>query len=113
MNFDNFNVHCVAGALKKYLRELPNPVIPVEMYNQFIDAASKSSQIITHFFLENDFNCAYHEVTDSVDQSVMMKVKKCMTARNNLCFHGNRILCIGRNILILLENYLADSVHWA
>jgi len=27
--------------LKKYLRELPNPVIPVEMYGLFIDAASK------------------------------------------------------------------------
>lgn len=43
LNLDNFNVHCVAGALKKYLRELPNPVIPVEMYSQFIDAASKFS----------------------------------------------------------------------
>jgi len=43
MNFDNFNVHCVAGALKKYLRELPNPVIPVEMYNKFIDAARTST----------------------------------------------------------------------
>jgi hypothetical protein len=41
LNLDNFNVHCVAGVLKKYLRELPNPVIPVEMYSYFIDAASK------------------------------------------------------------------------
>ncbi|KAL4237030.1 Phosphatidylinositol 3-kinase regulatory subunit gamma [Mactra antiquata] len=39
INLDNFNVHCVAGALKKYLRELPNPVIPVEMYSLFIDTA--------------------------------------------------------------------------
>lgn len=41
INLESFNVHCVAGALKKYLRELPNPVIPVEMYGLFIDTARK------------------------------------------------------------------------
>lgn len=41
LNLDSFTMYCVAGALKKYLRELPNPVIPVEMYSMFIDAASK------------------------------------------------------------------------
>ncbi|KAK3607153.1 hypothetical protein CHS0354_005281 [Potamilus streckersoni] len=40
INLESFNVHCVAGVLKKYLRELPNPVIPVEMYSQFITVAS-------------------------------------------------------------------------
>ncbi|XP_053394066.1 phosphatidylinositol 3-kinase regulatory subunit alpha-like isoform X1 [Mercenaria mercenaria] len=44
LNLDNFNVHCVAGALKKYLRELPNPVIPVEMYSYFIDAAKNITE---------------------------------------------------------------------
>ena len=42
VNLSQFNPHCVAGVLKKYLRELPNPVIPVEMYDSFIAAASKS-----------------------------------------------------------------------
>ncbi|XP_076102045.1 phosphatidylinositol 3-kinase regulatory subunit alpha-like isoform X1 [Mytilus galloprovincialis] len=39
VNLSQFNVHCVAGVLKKYLRELPNPVIPVEFYDNFITAA--------------------------------------------------------------------------
>lgn len=39
LNLGNFDLNCIAGALKKYLRELPNPVIPVESYNQFIKAA--------------------------------------------------------------------------
>ncbi|WAR24771.1 P85AA-like protein [Mya arenaria] len=47
VNLENFNVHCVAGALKKYLRELPNPVIPVEMYSSFIDAARKCGRDTT------------------------------------------------------------------
>lgn len=41
INLSSHNVHCVAGVLKKYLRELPNPVIPVEMYQPFIQAASE------------------------------------------------------------------------
>ena len=44
INLDKFNVHCIAGALKKYLRELPNPVIPVEMYSLFIEASSKLNE---------------------------------------------------------------------
>ncbi|XP_055885499.1 phosphatidylinositol 3-kinase regulatory subunit alpha-like isoform X4 [Biomphalaria glabrata] len=44
VNLSTHDVHSIAGALKKYLRELPNPVIPVEMYSQFIEAA-KMGQI--------------------------------------------------------------------
>ena len=41
VNLSTYDVHCIAGVLKKYLRELPNPLIPVEMYNQFIEASSE------------------------------------------------------------------------
>lgn len=41
VNLSSFNVHCVAGAMKKYLRELPNPVIPVDMYDAFMAVAQQ------------------------------------------------------------------------
>ncbi len=46
LNLTQYNVHCVAGALKKYLRELPNPILPVELYSSFIDAASESKFLL-------------------------------------------------------------------
>ncbi|XP_059145678.1 phosphatidylinositol 3-kinase regulatory subunit gamma-like isoform X2 [Physella acuta] len=44
VNLSSHDVHSIAGALKKYLRELPNPVIPVEMYSTFIEAAKELGQ---------------------------------------------------------------------
>ncbi|XP_041359629.1 phosphatidylinositol 3-kinase regulatory subunit alpha-like [Gigantopelta aegis] len=44
LNLSSYGVHSVAGVLKKYLRELPNPVIPVEFYSQFIEAARNKSE---------------------------------------------------------------------
>lgn len=44
VNLSTYDVHCIAGVLKKYLRELPNPLIPVEMYNLFIERAKLSSK---------------------------------------------------------------------
>ena len=32
---------CIAGTIKKYLRELANPVVPVESYAKFIEASSE------------------------------------------------------------------------
>lgn len=32
------DVHCITGVLKRYLRELPNPVIPIEMYDGLLAA---------------------------------------------------------------------------
>lgn len=32
---------CIASVFKKYLRELPDPLIPVQKYDQFIEASSK------------------------------------------------------------------------
>lgn len=48
VNLSQYNVHCVAGVLKKYLRELPNPVIPVEMYDNFISAAKSTETTKNH-----------------------------------------------------------------
>ncbi len=34
------DINTVAGLLKMYLRELPQPLLPYELYSRFINAAS-------------------------------------------------------------------------
>ena len=41
LSLESFDAACIAGTLKKFLRELPNPVIPEELYQSFVDAASE------------------------------------------------------------------------
>ncbi len=40
-NFKDFDIHVLCGALKTYLRELDEPLIPDELYQGFIDSISK------------------------------------------------------------------------
>ncbi|GFN87133.1 phosphatidylinositol 3-kinase regulatory subunit alpha [Plakobranchus ocellatus] len=44
VDLSGHDVYAIAGTLKKYLRELPNPVIPVEMYSTFIESAKEMEQ---------------------------------------------------------------------
>ncbi|XP_033127311.1 phosphatidylinositol 3-kinase regulatory subunit alpha-like [Anneissia japonica] len=39
------DIHCIAGVLKRYLRELPNPVISHDLYADFIQANSIRSEV--------------------------------------------------------------------
>ncbi|CAG0882423.1 unnamed protein product [Darwinula stevensoni] len=41
-DFSSLDAHVVSSLLKKYLRELPDPVIPVQWYDKFLEAARKS-----------------------------------------------------------------------
>lgn len=41
VNLASFDSAVIASTMKKYLRELPNPVIPEQFYTKFIDAASE------------------------------------------------------------------------
>ena len=41
MDLSNYETTCIAGTFKKYLRELPDPVIPEKLYPHFVEAASK------------------------------------------------------------------------
>lgn len=36
-----YSPHCIASVLKKFLRELPDPVIPVQWYDRFLEASSE------------------------------------------------------------------------
>lgn len=55
VDFQGYELNCIASALKRYLRELPDPVIPLESYDKFLKAA----------WQRNDEQCAsyLHQLT--------------------------------------------------
>ncbi|XP_042910045.1 phosphatidylinositol 3-kinase regulatory subunit alpha isoform X1 [Parasteatoda tepidariorum] len=50
VEFKGYPLSCITSALIKYLRELPNPVIPVKSYEKFVDASK----------IHNDKQCAMY-----------------------------------------------------
>jgi hypothetical protein len=41
LDLNDFSAVCIAGVIKKFLRELPDPLVPVQWYDAFLSAASK------------------------------------------------------------------------
>lgn len=41
MQLDEYDVTCIVTTMTRYLRELPDPVIPEQHYFRFVEAASK------------------------------------------------------------------------
>ncbi|XP_063962656.1 phosphatidylinositol 3-kinase regulatory subunit alpha-like [Lytechinus pictus] len=57
------DVHCITGVLKRYLRELPNPVIPIEMYDSLLTAhrtVDKHARIATLLACVEKLPLAHH-----------------------------------------------------
>ncbi|KAJ8980585.1 hypothetical protein NQ317_018712 [Molorchus minor] len=44
VDLTDFSPVCIAGLFKKYLRELPDPLIPVQWYDKFLEAAKKEKR---------------------------------------------------------------------
>lgn len=41
MNLDDYNIHVIASVFKQWLRDLPNPLMTFELYEEFIRAIGK------------------------------------------------------------------------
>lgn len=40
-NLDDYNIHVIASVFKQWLRDLPNPLLTFELYEEFIRAMGK------------------------------------------------------------------------
>lgn len=51
MNLDDYNIHVIASVFKQWLRDLPNPLMTFELYEEFIRAMGKwsTSDILLRF----------------------------------------------------------------
>lgn len=38
MNLDDYNIHVIASVFKQWLRDLPNPLMTFELYEEFVRA---------------------------------------------------------------------------
>lgn len=47
MNLDDYNIHVIASVFKQWLRDLPNPLMTFELYEEFIRAMGKISPQMT------------------------------------------------------------------
>lgn len=50
VNFADYSLQCIVAVMKKFLRELPDPVIPVQFYDYFIQSASKFKLVFFESF---------------------------------------------------------------
>lgn len=41
MNLDDYNIHVIASVFKQWLRDLPNPLMTFELYEEFLRAMGK------------------------------------------------------------------------
>lgn len=43
VNLDDYNIHVIASVFKQWLRDLPNPLMTFELYEEFLRAMGKHS----------------------------------------------------------------------
>ncbi|SCV02897.1 LAMI_0H03862g1_1 [Lachancea mirantina] len=65
-NWDGFTVHDAASLLRRYLNNLTEPLIPLEMYEKFRQPLNERVRILKHLSSANAKNCDENE--DETDQ---------------------------------------------
>lgn len=53
-NLDDYNIHVIASVLKQWLRDLPNPLLTFELYEEFIRAMCKRSDFLCFGYLRTN-----------------------------------------------------------
>jgi len=94
--------HSVAGVLKQYFRELPDPLVPFELYAQFISIINRND-------LDKELITKNLEVLPPTNRYIMGKVCKFMFEVQlhksmNLMSSDNLSTCIGPNLLRSADN---------
>lgn len=58
-NLDDYNIHVIGSVFKQWLRDLPNPLLTFELYEEFIRAMGKSAvfYVTTPFIKEISSTC--------------------------------------------------------
>lgn len=67
MNLDDYNIHVIASVFKQWLRDLPNPLMTFELYEEFIRAIGKwSTSGIQLRFVFKCFRCIALEILSTI-----------------------------------------------
>jgi len=48
VNLDDYNIHVIASVFKQWLRDLPNPLMTFELYEEFLRAMGKEPPLLSH-----------------------------------------------------------------
>ncbi len=48
MNLDDYNINVIASVFKQWLRDLPNPLVTFELYEEFLRAMGKQMCLSKH-----------------------------------------------------------------
>ncbi|XP_077981754.1 phosphatidylinositol 3-kinase regulatory subunit alpha-like [Glandiceps talaboti] len=107
-----YDVHCIAGALKMFFSELPNPVIPTNMYSDFIHASSirDDSDSTTQLFQLMQRMPEHHRLTlqyliKHLHRVCLHSRTNRMTPRHLASVFSNALLCPPREkIMEVLHN---------
>nr|XP_006819735.1 PREDICTED: phosphatidylinositol 3-kinase regulatory subunit alpha-like [Saccoglossus kowalevskii] len=79
VNLAAYDIHCIAATLKMYFSELPNPLIPSEMYADFVSASSIRD--------DSDSTARLLELTNQLSEHHKCTLEYLLRHLNRVCQH--------------------------
>ncbi|GMG40218.1 unnamed protein product [Ambrosiozyma monospora] len=81
-------IHAVAGLLKRYLKKLPDPVIPFSQYETFLSVAKQAVSHSSAKQQQNDFKLK--QFKKLIDQGALPRAN--LQTLKIMCLHLNRVI---------------------